>query len=236
MNQETRPLGILQHEELVARSKRRIIAASGSSSTVIKYFKEGEKSRGDSLLENAKKRIAADNRLREIVINMGSSPEIVPETHRVICHSQEDADVVEVQEWYQDAKHLQDLGLRTLYLNIHALKDIRSLLIANKKLWKESQTTLDLAGTLEADQTPTFKLLQQLFPIFLSLNILIDSSENVRYIDTDRFIKDQKRTFKIYILQNVQVLGSTISEKIIDVAIFFKKLRAPNNRTINSIR
>lgn len=211
----------------ITESKRRIVLGINSPHLVLKFRKVGERlNPTEDPLAHAQLREKSDEKLRRLIQEQGSDPEIVPITQRIIYKTAAGLDIAEIQPWYKGAKHLADLELGVLKLNKEILQDLRNLLRANSTLWEEEQTTLDLAGTLKAKQSPMFKIIQQLFPIFTSYNIMVHPDEGVRFIDTDRFVNDHKRTKKIFLLQSLQAIGTKLNIAILSGIIQLHELKS----------
>lgn len=207
----------------VGHSRMRTVYGYEDQELVIKVPETGKKGVGTINMamseigdyENARKLIAS-----LVEANGGRSDVVVKQT--AVIHDPKDDGGVSysrVQRWYPDAKPLAEMGVNILDLPRQSLIDLRSIFIANLRIYREKGAFLDLVGSTISKRPKISKIVKHLFPIFYSENIVIDKDDVPRLIDLGSLNNVKADNLATKIRCVLQVLGSEMSLAILNIRL-----------------
>lgn len=172
----------------------------------------------EEALENARSSSAVEIEVRRSLSEQGVNPEVLP-LSRYIVHSGQDRKiyVARVQKRIPDAKTLNESGKAVLDMSDAALQTLRGIFQTNLSLWRQERKVFDLMGSSSVPQTIPRRIMNQVFPLFSSRNLISEGDRQIYFIDSTHYVKPSiKEDFPRWIGMPVRVAGTVISLGLIN--------------------
>lgn len=220
--------GTIDTARIYGESYKTVVFAAGNRELAIKVDKAGKRQFTSvaQAISEINDHNFARSQMRENVERLGSSNEIIPQTHTVV-HEGNINDHVAYTEFQRGFPHATPLADRNLSsLSNEALVDLKNIFVAGLDLSRRTRQVVDFIGSSEKEPGRIKKFFTAFFPLRFSQNIIVDEEGKPRMIDIEMLPHLTKSRWR-FITQFRRVIGCYLSISIINGVLYGRRGKNP---------